>query len=81
MTGTGGQAVLEYPTDRLRLPGDVATRRVPGRLGLLENLLAHRADPAGVPLIAPLARTAPFTARAGRVAGRARAAGCSTATW
>ncbi|CCH19002.1 Gfo/Idh/MocA family protein [Micromonospora lupini] len=62
VTGTTGQAVLEYPTDRLRLPGDVVTRRVPGRRGLLENLLAHRADPGGVPLIAPLARTAPFTA-------------------
>ncbi|GAB4106924.1 Gfo/Idh/MocA family oxidoreductase [Micromonospora taraxaci] len=62
VTGTAGRAVLEYPTDRLRLPGDVVTRRVPGRSGLLENLLAHRADPAGVPLIAPLARTAPFTA-------------------
>ncbi|MFF0176469.1 Gfo/Idh/MocA family protein [Micromonospora profundi] len=62
VTGETGQAVLEYPTDRLRLPGDVATRLVPGRRGLLENLLAHRADPAGVPLIAPLARTAPFTA-------------------
>ncbi|MGC4835566.1 Gfo/Idh/MocA family protein [Micromonospora vinacea] len=62
VTGTTGKAVLEYPTDRLRLPGDVVTRRVPGRLGLLENLLAHRDDPEGVPLIAPLARTAPFTA-------------------
>jgi hypothetical protein len=31
-------------------------------VGLLENLLAHRDDPAAVPLIAPLARTAPFTA-------------------
>ncbi|MET8280033.1 Gfo/Idh/MocA family oxidoreductase [Micromonospora sp. NPDC005174] len=62
VTGTRGQAVLEYPTDRLRLPGDAVTRRVPGRRGLLENLLAHRVDPAAVPLIAPLARTAPFTA-------------------
>ncbi|GAB3936533.1 Gfo/Idh/MocA family protein [Micromonospora vulcania] len=62
VTGTAGHAVLEYPTDRLRLPGDAVTRRVPGRRGLLENLLAHRADPLGVPLIAPLARTAPFTA-------------------
>ncbi|MFF5180904.1 Gfo/Idh/MocA family protein [Micromonospora sp. NPDC000316] len=61
VTGETGQAVLEYPTDRLRLPGDVVVRRIPGRRGLLENLLAHRADPAGVPLIAPLARTAPFT--------------------
>ncbi|WP_088979227.1 Gfo/Idh/MocA family protein [Micromonospora coxensis] len=62
VTGTAGRAVLEYPTDRLLLPGDDAPREVPGRRGLLENLVAHRADPAGVPLIAPLARTAPFTA-------------------
>ncbi|WP_435205782.1 Gfo/Idh/MocA family protein [Micromonospora sp. bgisy143] len=62
VTGTTGQAVLEYPTDRLRLPGDAAPRHVPGRQGLLENLLAHRIDPPGTPLIAPLARTAPFTA-------------------
>lgn len=60
--GTAGQAVLEYPTDRLRLPGEADLRPVPGRTGLLENLLAHRADPAGVPLVAPLARTEPFTA-------------------
>ncbi|MGB2567145.1 Gfo/Idh/MocA family protein [Micromonospora citrea] len=62
VTGTAGRAVLEYPTDRLLLPGDDAPREVPGRRGLLENLVAHRADPVGVPLIAPLARTAPFTA-------------------
>ncbi|MEV4770592.1 Gfo/Idh/MocA family protein [Micromonospora humida] len=62
VTGTAGRAVLEYPTDRLLLPGDPHPREVPGRRGLLENLLAHRADPAGTPLIAPLARTAPFTA-------------------
>ncbi|MEV4490706.1 Gfo/Idh/MocA family oxidoreductase [Micromonospora coxensis] len=62
VTGTAGRGVLEYPTDRLLLPGDDAPREVPGRRGLLENLVAHRADPAGVPLIAPLARTAPFTA-------------------
>ncbi|MEU8300796.1 Gfo/Idh/MocA family oxidoreductase [Micromonospora sp. NPDC048909] len=62
VTGTAGRAILEYPTDRLRLPGDAAPRVVPGRRGLLENLLAHRADPDGVALIAPLARTAPFTA-------------------
>ncbi|MFD2765375.1 Gfo/Idh/MocA family protein [Micromonospora eburnea] len=54
-----GRAVLEYPTDRLWLPGEPEPRPVPGRRGLLENLLDHRA--AGVPLIAPLARTAPFT--------------------
>ncbi|MEJ3743055.1 Gfo/Idh/MocA family oxidoreductase [Actinomycetes bacterium KLBMP 9797] len=58
--GTAGTAVLEYPTDRLRLPGDPELRHVPGRTRLLENLIAHRAT--GEPLIAPLARTAPFTA-------------------
>jgi predicted dehydrogenase len=60
--GTAGTAVLEYPTDRLRWPDDEEARHVPGRVGLLENLLDHRADPAGVPLIVPLLRTAPFTA-------------------
>ncbi|MGV9764607.1 Gfo/Idh/MocA family protein [Micromonospora tulbaghiae] len=60
VTGEHGRAVLEYPTDRLRLPGDDALRPVPGRRGLLANLLGHRAD--GTPLIAPLARTEPFTA-------------------
>ncbi|MFI7024670.1 Gfo/Idh/MocA family protein [Micromonospora sp. NPDC049900] len=61
VTGDAGRAVLEYPTDRLLLPGETQAREVPGRRGLLENLLDHRADPR-VPLIAPLARTAPFTA-------------------
>jgi predicted dehydrogenase len=72
--GTAGTAVLEYPTDRLRLSFGAGTgsspgpglgggwREVPGRVGLLENLLDHRADPAGVPLIVPLSRTEPFTA-------------------
>jgi predicted dehydrogenase len=59
--GERGRAVLEYAQDRLRLPGEPAMRDVPGRTGLLENLLAHRADPR-VPLLAPLARTEPFTA-------------------
>ncbi|MFI7070163.1 Gfo/Idh/MocA family protein [Micromonospora sediminicola] len=58
--GERGRAALEYPTDRLRLPGDPAARAVPGRRGLLANLLDHRAT--GAPLIAPLARTEPFTA-------------------
>jgi hypothetical protein len=34
---------------------------VPGRIGLLENLLAYRSDPQSVPLLASLERTAPFT--------------------
>jgi predicted dehydrogenase len=55
--GTHGRAVLEYPTDRLLLPGDDAPRHVPGRRDLLENLLD---DPDR--LIVPLSRTAPFTA-------------------
>ncbi|MFC0533537.1 Gfo/Idh/MocA family protein [Phytohabitans kaempferiae] len=58
--GTAGKAVLEYPTDRLKLPGDADFRAIPGRASLLENLLRHRAD--GTPLIVPLARTEPFTA-------------------
>jgi predicted dehydrogenase len=59
--GTAGRAVLEYPTDRLLLPGDAEPRVVPGRVSLLENLVAHRSDPA-VPLVAPIDRTASFTA-------------------
>jgi predicted dehydrogenase len=62
VTGTAGRAVLEYPTDRLTLPGDSAPREVPGRIDLLANLVAHRRDPHGVALLAPLERTAGFTA-------------------
>ncbi|GLY00004.1 Gfo/Idh/MocA family oxidoreductase [Actinoplanes sp. NBRC 101535] len=58
-----GGAVLEYPTDRLRLPGEPDLREVPGRRGLLENLLEHRGASA-VPLLVPLSRTATFTALA-----------------
>jgi predicted dehydrogenase len=60
--GTEDRAVLEYPTDRLALPGDPALRDVPGRVSLLDNLLHHRESPGEVPLIAPLDRTAAFTA-------------------
>ncbi|GID92379.1 Gfo/Idh/MocA family protein [Amorphoplanes digitatis] len=58
VTGAAGRAVLEYPTDRLVMPGPAAP---PGRVDLLENLIAHRRDPAGTPLVAPLVRTADFT--------------------
>jgi predicted dehydrogenase len=58
--GRAGRGRLEYPTDRLALPGDADLHEVPGRLSLLDNLLDHRAS--GVPLIVPLARTEPFTA-------------------
>jgi predicted dehydrogenase len=74
VTGTAGRAVLEYPTDRLALPGDPEPRTVPGRTDLLANLVAHRADPAGVPLIAPLSRTAGFTAFAEALTAPGRAA-------
>ncbi len=60
VSGTAATAVLEYPTDRLRGPADPALRAVPGRIGLLENLVAHRRD-STVALVAPLSRTLPFT--------------------
>jgi predicted dehydrogenase len=59
VVGTRGTATLQYATDVVRLPG-ARPETVGGRVGLLENLLDHRAT--GAPLIAPPARTAPFTA-------------------
>jgi predicted dehydrogenase len=59
VTGARNRATLEYPTDRLDLPGVTAP---PGRVDLLENLVDHRRNRAGVTLVAPLARTAGFTA-------------------
>jgi predicted dehydrogenase len=59
VTGSRGRGVLEYPTDKLDLPGVTGP---PGRIDLLENLVAHRRDRAGVALVAPLDRTAAFTA-------------------
>jgi hypothetical protein len=59
VTGTGGRAVLEYPTDRLALPGAPMEPR-PGRSPLLANLIEHRTS--GSPLIVPLSRTRAFTA-------------------
>jgi predicted dehydrogenase len=57
--GPGGRALLEYPTDRLALPGAITPAEVPGRTDLLTNLLDHRAD--GTPLLVPLSATADFT--------------------
>ncbi|MET0416325.1 MAG: gfo/Idh/MocA family oxidoreductase, partial [Actinoplanes sp.] len=57
--GAGG-AVLEYPTDRLRLPGESTMEQVAGRTDLLTNLVQHRTD--GADLLVPLAATADFTA-------------------
>jgi predicted dehydrogenase len=59
VTGAKDRASLEYPTDRLALPGITGP---PGRVDLLENLVAHRRNRAGVDLVAPLSRTAAFTA-------------------
>ncbi len=61
VTGSAGTAVLEYPTDRLRLPGDDDFVEHADRPNLLANLIAHRADPQRTPLLVPLARTASFT--------------------
>jgi predicted dehydrogenase len=58
--GPAGRAVLEYPTDRLALPGDAEPRKIEGRADLLTNLVEHRED--GTPLLVPLAVTADFTA-------------------
>jgi predicted dehydrogenase len=55
-----GPATLEYPTDRLALPGEQSLAAVPGRDDLLTNLLDHRSS--GVPLLVPLEATRDFTA-------------------
>lgn len=57
----GGDSVHHYTSDHLQLPADRTAREVPGRIGLLENLLAHRADPDGVPLLGDIHRTRRFT--------------------
>ncbi|GAA1135706.1 Gfo/Idh/MocA family oxidoreductase [Kribbella jejuensis] len=59
--GSEGRAVLRYTSDTLELhQGDARTVRTYERADLLENLLAHRADPS-VPLYCPLAATGGFT--------------------
>jgi predicted dehydrogenase len=57
--GTSGRALLEYPTDRLALPGTPHPAEVPGRTDLLTDLLAHRES--GTPLLVPLSATTAFT--------------------
>jgi predicted dehydrogenase len=59
VTGARDRATLEYPTDRLELPGVTGP---PGRVDLLENLVAHRRNRSEVTLVAPLERTVGFTA-------------------
>ena len=59
--GSEGRAVLRYATDVLEVTdGSGTTETQYERDDLLENLLAHRADPA-VPLYVPLAATGGFT--------------------
>ncbi len=55
--GSEGRAVLRYASDTLETDSGTTTYE---RQDLLENLLAHRADPA-VPLYCPLAATGGFT--------------------
>ena len=55
-----GPATLEYPTDRLALPGEPSPVPIAGRADLLTNLLDHRAS--GLPLLVPLEATRDFTA-------------------
>jgi predicted dehydrogenase len=59
--GERGRLELEYTTDTLtgRTADGAAVTGPPGRTVLLDNLVAHLADPA-VPLLAPLAACGPF---------------------
>ncbi|HYH29029.1 MAG TPA: gfo/Idh/MocA family oxidoreductase, partial [Pseudonocardia sp.] len=59
--GERGRLELEYTTDTLtgRTPDDAAVTGPPGRAVLLDNLVAHLADPAE-PLLCPLAACGPF---------------------
>jgi predicted dehydrogenase len=59
--GSEGRAVLRYASDTLEIhEGSCMTQTKRERADLLENLLAHRADPS-VPLYVPLAATGGFT--------------------
>ncbi|WP_199039366.1 Gfo/Idh/MocA family protein [Glycomyces salinus] len=56
--GSEGEAWLEYPTDRLLLPGEDEPKQY-GRTNLLDNLVHHRQR--GVGLISGLRRSKTFT--------------------
>jgi predicted dehydrogenase len=56
--GTEGEAWLQYPTDRLRLPGETEPKQY-GRTDLLDNLLEHRERGTG--LLSGLRRAKTFT--------------------
>jgi len=58
--GTNGRVILYYAGDVVEVTGTRGTRTITcGRTDLLENLLAHRADP-DVPQLAPLPSTGAF---------------------
>ncbi|MGW0515769.1 Gfo/Idh/MocA family protein [Crossiella sp. NPDC003009] len=57
--GTEGRAKFWYKTHRLEINDERIPVAPPA--DLLRNLLAHRADPDTVPLLAPLSRTRAFT--------------------
>jgi predicted dehydrogenase len=60
--GEAGTARLDYRFDRVTVTTPDGTREHEyDRTDLLANLIAHRADPAAVPLLSPLAATAAFT--------------------
>jgi len=59
--GNAGSVVLHYTRDVIEVTGSHGHRTIErGRTDLLENLLAHRADPDGTPLLAPLSATGAF---------------------
>ena len=65
--GTLGRATFGYTADRVEVETEDQNRtEIPGRVDLLENLLAHRRD--GAPLLVPLVSTGAFMQVLGAVA-------------
>ena len=65
--GTLGRATFGYTADRVEVEtADQNRTEIPGRVDLLENLLAHRRD--GAPLLVPLVSTGAFMQVLGAVA-------------